>query len=259
MITLMLAEIFLKAAVLCILLILFARHEADYSFQKVAVVTAAITLGSILLEAFGKATLGWLILIPLVAFILFMLTTFCWVRWWKALIITVLFLAFNIVLAYGVSLVMKRANRAVANALTKAMPGREDIMEIKEFMRSQSGSPVAMPGSEPVEPIPGTITSAPPTGLAAWLAGTTTNVTTAVVTGAVNWAAAETRLKVGGMMVGSKGQKIVTVNNRLLEAGEKIQVEYAGRLYLWQLKRLDAAGVAWERLAVREINPSQGK
>ncbi len=44
MFELMLIEIFVNAAVLRLILFLIAKHEADYSFSKVAMTTAGIGL-----------------------------------------------------------------------------------------------------------------------------------------------------------------------------------------------------------------------
>jgi hypothetical protein len=92
---LMIGEIFLKALVLCGILFLVARREADFEFSKLVLVTCGITLGSFAMEAFlapaladympffASATITFLLA---ATFMTFMVVRFCWVRLWKGIL-----------------------------------------------------------------------------------------------------------------------------------------------------------------------------
>jgi len=83
----LLIETFVKAFVLLILVYVVARGEADYDFRKVAMVTAGIVLGCVVIEGLLFSRIGLFVLLPMAAFIVFMVMKFCWVRFWKSLLI----------------------------------------------------------------------------------------------------------------------------------------------------------------------------
>ena len=95
----MLFEVFIKAFLLCILLYIVASEEADYDFRKVTMVTAGIVLGTVIIDAVLTRFIGMLALLPILAFIVFMVMQFCWVRLGKALLIAVPFLILNIMIS----------------------------------------------------------------------------------------------------------------------------------------------------------------
>jgi len=101
MIEIMPAEVFVKAAVLCLLLCLFARGEADFNFRKVSMATAGLTLGSLPLEGLLKDRPGVFALLPIVILIVLILMRFCWVAWWQALLVALPFVGVSL----GLSLV----------------------------------------------------------------------------------------------------------------------------------------------------------
>ena len=141
-----LAEILFKAGILCLLLYLVARHEADYSFTKVAMVTAGITLGNLLMEVFLRHYIGWLTIIPIAGFVIFMLMQFCWLSFKKAVLVTVPFLAVCILLAMGVTALQQHADAALDNALGVRPGDQEEMKEIMKFYQQNFGG---LPSSTP--------------------------------------------------------------------------------------------------------------
>ncbi|MBT3191771.1 MAG: hypothetical protein HN341_04385 [Verrucomicrobia bacterium] len=98
----MLGDIFVSAAILCVILHLVAKHESDYSFAKVAMVTAAISLGGFLIQVFLFERIGWFTIGLVFVLAMFMIMTFCWVRFWKALLIVTLFCLFHTGIRVGI-------------------------------------------------------------------------------------------------------------------------------------------------------------
>lgn len=113
---LMIGQILLQALILCGLLYLIARHEADFEFAKVAMVVAGITLGNFIIELTLIPRIGVFTPLAEIAFVVFMITKFCWVRWWKAVIVSVLFIAVQLGMAFGVALVVQKVDRSVDEA-----------------------------------------------------------------------------------------------------------------------------------------------
>jgi len=108
MLEFMLGDIFVNAAVLCLILYLVAKNEADYSFAKVAMVTAVIGLGSFLIQLFLLEKIGWLTIIPVFALATAMVMIFCWVRFWKTILVVVLFCLFHVGIKIGIEDIQRR-------------------------------------------------------------------------------------------------------------------------------------------------------
>jgi hypothetical protein len=100
---LMLGEIFLDAGILCVILFLVAKHEADYSFAKVAMVTAGIGLGSFLIHIFLFDKIGWLSLLVIFALASVMIKVFCWLSFPKTILVVALFCMFQIGTKFGMN------------------------------------------------------------------------------------------------------------------------------------------------------------
>jgi len=129
---LMIAEILIKAAVLAGILYFIAKDEADFDFQKVAMVVAGITLGTFCIDTvflfsmFGlfaeeSPFLGLILRIGLrfaanFVFVLIMIVKFCWVSVKKGILATILFFVFNSILVFGVQFTMAALSRSVDEA-----------------------------------------------------------------------------------------------------------------------------------------------
>jgi hypothetical protein len=98
----MIGDVFLNAAILCAILYLVAKHEADYSFAKVAMVTAVTGLGAFLIQIFLFDMIGWYTIGLVFLLTAAMIMTFCWVRLWKTVIVVTLFCAFHFGIQIGV-------------------------------------------------------------------------------------------------------------------------------------------------------------
>jgi hypothetical protein len=91
----MIRDVFLNTAVLYTILYLVAKHEADYSFARVAMVTAVTSLGAFLIQIFLFEMIGWFTIGLVFLLTAAMIMTFCWVRLWKTVIVVTLFCAFH--------------------------------------------------------------------------------------------------------------------------------------------------------------------
>lgn len=133
MIEIMLAEVFVKAAVLCLLLYLFARGEADFNFRKVSMVTAGLTLGSLLLEGLLKDHLGVFVLLPIVILTVLILMQFCWVTWWQALLVALPFVGVSLGMSLVTADLTARSGAAFTRSLTRSAVTRDDVEELKKM------------------------------------------------------------------------------------------------------------------------------
>jgi hypothetical protein len=98
----MIRDVFLNTAVLYTILYLVAKHEADYSFAKVAMVTAVTSLGAFLIQIFLFEMIGWFTIGLVFLLTAAMIMTFCWVRLWKTVIVVTLFCLFHVGIEIGV-------------------------------------------------------------------------------------------------------------------------------------------------------------
>ena len=256
MFVLQLAEILFKAGILCLLLYLMARHEADYSFTKVAMVTAGITLGNLLMEVFLMHYIGWLTIIPIAGFVIFMLMQFCWIPFKKAVLVTVPFLAVCILLTMGMTVLQKRANAALGNSLSTRPGDQEEMQEIMKFYQQHVGSFSSSTNSstEDME----ALATPPPSPLKAATKITALQTILSPVlpnseTG-VNWLSAQTKLNTSGIMTGKKGNTIAVVNNRMVKVGDRVQVKYNHHLYQWLVLSIRHDNVTWKQLSVEPID-----
>jgi len=141
----MLLEVFVKAFLLLILLYIVAREEADFDFRKLTMVTAAIVLGAVILDAALTRFIGLLTLIPILALIVFMVMKFCWVRFWRSLLVGIPFLILSIMISTSVATFRQKADMAMSRGLQGPV-SEKDMQEALSFLRQQNdGAPFPMP------------------------------------------------------------------------------------------------------------------
>lgn len=124
----LMVEVFIKAFLLLILVYIVARDEADFEFRKVTMVTAGIVLGAVILDATLTRLIGLFTLIPIAILIVFMVMQFCWVRFWRSLLVAIPFLILNIMISTAVTGFHQKANSAIAKGLQG--PVSEEDMKI---------------------------------------------------------------------------------------------------------------------------------
>jgi hypothetical protein len=135
------ASIILQALILCGLLYLIARHEADFEFAKVAMVVAAITLGNFMIEKMLTPRIGLFSLGAEFTFVVLMIWKFCWLRWWKALVVSLLFVAVQVGMTFGLAMVVQKVDESVDDAggtvVEQADENTKEAMKIfREMMDS---------------------------------------------------------------------------------------------------------------------------
>jgi len=252
------AQIFLEAGVLCLLLYLVARHEADYSFQKVAMVTAGITVGSLLLEGLLSEHIGNFTVLPVLGFVIVMLMTFCWVSFSKSIIVVVVFCCFHVGLAMGVSALQAYFQEKVA---AQSPVTEEDFELAKQFLeevgnthaaqakgeaearrkaqREAAEEGRAVAASRPREPATRRAASTPPAEPSS--------------ADAVAWAEAKAALKVGGVMGSQGGGYLAMVDGKPTEIGDTVSVRHAGKIFRWRVRKITRDGLAVDPIDVRAL------
>jgi len=250
MITILAAQIFLEAFLLRLILLLVARHEADHSFAKVAMVTAGITLGGFLIEVLTTEHLGAFTLIPVLAFVAFMLMTFCWVRFGKSILVVILFSGFHILLSIGATTISQRVSKSVSKSVAAQLPVKEeDYKMAKEFMDQVFGQAEPAPPSDaqPQSPQPGSPSvTAPrhPPMVRPTSRQSAPSTTTAAPevderdrdSGA--WAEARKRIEFGGVMTLEDGTHVTLANGEAVREGETVSARYDGNVYMWRIRSI---------------------
>ncbi|MCE9615268.1 MAG: hypothetical protein K8T26_13435 [Lentisphaerae bacterium] len=258
---LMIGEVFLKAAILCGLLYFIARHEADYSFQKVAMVTAGLMLGSVLIDAAVKPHLGpWTAIIH-VAFIAFMIMTFCWITFWKSLVVVVVYVGVHFALALLGGMALGYLHKESSKSAGMVMMGANES-EFKEMqsmindnaeraMRQAGAGMEEAAGEAAPEPAAPAVEEDRAPALAARVADATpppappepAAEAATPAAGEDEWVTAEKSLVVGGMASGSRGAPTVFINGQLREAGDVISATSHDQLYRWRILSIGDKGV----------------
>lgn len=266
MMSFLIAEIFLKAAVLSLILYAFARHEADYSFQKVAMVTAGIALGGFWLEHFipfflGRVASAWLsaewiwilgwvcALAILTLFVAFMVKTFCWVSSRRAVGVALVYIVFCIVFALATRKVKAAFEGEGDPAARKADAARvqSDLKAAMQFQEESfnlaAPAPVAAP--EPVSPLPVAVP-----------AETVMPIPTNSMTPAEpepDVEGARKKLKISGIIRNAQGRPLALVNQQPIEEGETLGIEHAGHQFQWRLDAIRDGRAVWTLLEVKPV------
>lgn len=152
MIGMILVEVFIKAFLLCMLLYIVAQDEADYEFRKAVMVTAGIIFGITLIDATLTRFIGLFTLLPMLALIVFMVMQFCWVRFWKAMLIAVPFLMLNTMIATATASFRQKSDMAIARGLQGPV-SEQDMKEAMTFLQQSVGDgsmPLPVAPAEPV-------------------------------------------------------------------------------------------------------------
>lgn len=93
------AGIAISTLLLCVIMFLVARHEADYSLPKVLMISAGISISSLLLTL----ALGLLAIPLIIGLTIWALHEFCYLRWSRAAIVTGIYIVCQIGLSMALS------------------------------------------------------------------------------------------------------------------------------------------------------------
>ena len=256
MITLMLAQIFVQAFILCTILYVVARHEADYSFSKVAMVSAGITLGSTVIEALVTKYLGPFTILPVLAFVAFMIMTFCWTSLRKSILVVVIYSLAHVAFAVGVAAVASHFFPKPDMDQTSCGTTEEQV----EILR-MIGFNIGDDGTSSTQTQETTIAETTPVqvetnGLAQEPMEQTNAASSTVDSTEPEWARAEKTFLIGGIMTDKDGRYVALVNGKLVEEGDTISVVYEDMTYRWNVRAVSRKGLSVTPLSRRPIATS---
>jgi len=279
MIISLLFETFIKAFLLLILLYIVARDEADFDFRKVTMVTAAIVLGAVILDAVLTRFIGVFTLIPIAAFIVFMIMQFCWVRFWRSLLVAIPFLVLNIMISTAVTGFQQKADAVLSRGLQG--PVSDEDMKIALSFYQDGGrtndlllrmqkkeAPRMDPNLQDIilkglvaaikskklpfklgdtKTIP-SLPNIPNESRPAVDAGTSepAKETVDLTATAPEWGEAGKKITVKGTLIGDDGVRVAMVNNQMVREGECVQVEHKKTIYRWRAMFIRDKGISWE-------------
>lgn len=263
---LMIVQVFIEAAILCGLLYAIARYEADYSFTKVAMVVAGLSLGSVLINATVQPHLGPWTAIVLVAFYAFMIMTFCWVSFWKSLLVVVAYSAVHFGLAFlalivAASLIKQSSKTGMVMMGATESEFKEIQAEIqKNFSNAAEQARTRAPeigkaaAAAHAATNPAAATGQPAAAEPAAKAPppATTNAPPIVPRpGEDEWTTAQRTLVLGGFASGSRAAVTALVNGQMREVGDIISAPYNGQVYRWRITAIDTKGLHLQPLDKR--------
>jgi uncharacterized membrane protein len=246
-----LVEVFLNASVLCVILYAVARHEADYSFSKVAMVSAGLVTGSLLLRVTMLPHLSddyhWLLYPAIFLFTAFVLMTFCWITFWKSVLVIVLFSCWQV----GTAVITAYAKQQFNNdtdRITRARDSQKEELDLirQEMQRQASNASVRAKtaGRNRIEKrAPASKTDPIPARRPAL------KKDTGPAASAADWRQAKKNIRVGGTIV-FKGRTCASINGRIVEEDDLISAEYKGRNFSWKVKSISSSGIHLEQAAV---------
>lgn len=142
----MVAQIMIQAAILRAVLMMIAKHEADTSLAKVAMVAAGISMGTFVIGVF-TVQMGPFVTIPVqIAFMAAILMTFCWISIWKSLLVVLIYATFHFLCAFLMALLLgamfKGMMPSAQPAMPLSMPGQNMPVQIPDLDTSSAQPPV---------------------------------------------------------------------------------------------------------------------
>ena len=259
MISLMVLEIFLQAAVLCTILYAVAKYEADYSFQKVAMVAAGIALGNMLIQALLHehlpVKLRPFLVIPCIAFTAFMIMTFCWINVWKSLLVVVVFVGFQLLGHLGIEVLKKRYGpseehaEAVKKKQEEVAETQQAIMDMMEEQAKQMARSVPPPApAAAASPAVAKVKAPKPVPAAKPVAENQAG-------DEKEWLEVRKKLRVTGIS-SSGGKQVALVNNGMVAENDVVRIRHNDRIYSWRAVAVTRDGVEWKRLRASPVKKS---
>ncbi len=256
-------KVFFDAVVLCGLLYLIARHEADIDVQKMAMVVAGTALGNLLLfvmlsERLPANWLVWVMPLTEVAFSAFMIMTFCWISFWKSLLVAVLFgvlhTGFGLAVNAGIRKVMSGASATPSLVEQQERDMQEVKAEMERLGKLQDAGGEQLQATTNAEPVPG-VTGVVANAGAAAQAGATVGTIGGVATNValpsrIDWDAARRKVRIGGIS-GRPGEYVAFVNQRIVDSNSVVSVTHDGKTYHWTVAEISRENVRLEPRDVR--------
>jgi hypothetical protein len=278
----MVGGIALKALTLCGILFLVARHEADFEWSKVVLVTCGITLGNVFLELFLVPALAeympYLVatavtFLVAIAFMTFMLTHFCWVRLWKGVLVTILFMGFNMGLSWiGVIVTAKIDPFTEKSGGANIEQNHQETLQ--EFQENQSSSqmtrgakaedrmPLPRSGAPNEEEATTSLVTLSQSEIVAPPESESREPPTAeepvdelpAFANTPEWRLAQAKIKVSAVLVERDGRNTAIVNGKVLGIGDVLTVQVKRKSYRFKMAEITTDWVAWDPL--EETNPN---
>ena len=249
--------IVVQALTICVLLYLFARHEADYSFSSVVLVTIGIILGNFFIGLGFFKYIGPFAIIPIFFFTTFMLVKFSWVSWPKGMLITLLYFVITAAIAVG-KLYFQTGHFAWDAAGRAEQDGPQNkydasVKEGMEVFNSLNESTARMQASARGEkpPAQGTNTAGTANTRATPPPAPAAAVNPPLAAGQnaaqpqADWSMAKSQLRIRGWMNDRNGNRTATVNDQIIPLGGTAYADYNGLRYTWRLTSLDGYKPTW--------------
>jgi len=129
----MVGQVIIQALILRAILYLLAKHEADTSLPKVAMVVAGVTLGNVLIMAMLSKYGVLVVYAAQIMFMAVMIGSFCWISFWKSVLVVISYVAVHFVIVFVQVLIINAIFGSPQEAAKpKAVAVMEQIIEEDE-------------------------------------------------------------------------------------------------------------------------------
>lgn len=266
-------QVLIQAAILQLSLKLIAKHEADTSFSKAAMVTAGVMVGNFLVILLLGKIFPLLIWPAQIALTAAVIMTFCWISFWKSVIVVLVFVAVQIIFAVIMAVIFGFSMASIFISAAKDGGGlnldykhpaeprndamhQEALLIQQEAMRMQQKAlekqariEEELRRAEMDEPAPDQTTQKKytppppkrePTRRQPYSRRTSPD--------RVDWDGAMASLRMGGVVAGANGN-MAMINGKMLEAGDTVETEHNGRQYRWIVKHVSKTKPTLEQIA----------
>jgi hypothetical protein len=268
----MFIQILIQAAILRLSLKLIAKHEADTSYPKAIMVTAGISIGQFIVAILAASLHPLAVLPAIIAFTAAVIMFFCWISFWKSLIVVFVYMAIQGILLFIMALIMGGAvilsmlgiggssskpmspppqYEQAAAAQREAMRMQQKAMQKQaqieaEVRRMEQGADYPPPPPQPTpQPAPSPTPKPPPKPAPK----PAPKETPTPVSPDIDWNAARQQVRVGGTMAGGRSF-LALVNGKMVDKGDIVKAEYNGREYRWTVRTITSKEVKLEQLDV---------
>jgi hypothetical protein len=245
------AAILIQAGILCGLLYVFGKDEADRDFQKVAMVVAVISLINFLVEALLAPKIGlWVLLVEL-AVIVFFVEKFCWLPWKRATLVALLLMIVNAGMAFGMAMLIAKMDASVDTAMGGTV--LEKQMDEGMKVAGQLAQDLSRAAMADAERKGKERSAAPPAAAVEPEASPRAPAVTASVEASEegpDWDQAREQLVVTARMSDGKGDIVAVVNERMVNRGAKVAVHSGDYRYIFKLSLLTQEDIVWEPVRV---------
>lgn len=234
-------QILIQAVTLLLSLKLIAKHEAETTYAKALMVSGGVFIGQIAVAFIASRLAAWTVLPAVIAFTAVVIIYFCWISFWKSVLVALIYIGIQLVFAIGFSITTGSNPMAMIGLPASNTPATQN--QHQQDADAERDAARMKPESQKVEqpapkPTPKQVTK--PSQHMEQLPQ---------ISPELDWDAARKSLRSGGTIAGGKGF-LAMINGKMVNEGDTVTAQYNGREYRWRVKSITSKDVELERLDI---------